>query len=258
MPYVRKLVRRDLTMDRNTFVTASFKINNLKSSARLNTILTLDEIKTRAIETYGFRVRDFTTFIVIRDPGSSLRYILFKSKEGGQGNHLNLTGVSDFESEFCCFIAGACWNLKHCFFTGQSKAIEKLAKIVQCSAEDIDLTTDNLSASSDKIYHYLRNTNRGHINLRQISDYIRNKHPDLSHRLNLEVFSALVLKIENLTLLLYASGKVSSLSLLSKASLFTSCALQICVVGGKTTEGIRRALEWTHQIIRDAITDLSQ
>ena len=87
-------------MDNDTFVTSSFQINNLKSSARVNTILTLEEIKNRAIEKYKFRVRDFTTFIVIRDPGSSLRYILFKTKEGEQGgNHLNLTGVSDYESK---------------------------------------------------------------------------------------------------------------------------------------------------------------
>ena len=85
-----------------------------------------------------------------------------------------------------------------------------LTKIVQCKREDVDLRVDNYSGSTDKIFQYLKTIGYKNINLKSFQDFLRQHCPLLSVRLNLEVFSALVIRINNLTLLLYSSGKVST------------------------------------------------
>ena len=85
----------------------------------------------------------------------------------------------------------------------------KLANLADCKPDDIKIKTDNFSGSSNKVYQYLKSVNCKQIDLCGFEKFLRKEFPLLPARLNLEVFAALVIKIEDLTLLLYSSGKVS-------------------------------------------------
>ena len=128
--------------------------------------------------------------------------------------------------------------------------------IADCNESDIGIETDNYSASSNKVFLYLKSINCSHIDLRELERFIRKEFPLLPIRLNFEVFAALVVKIENLTLLQYSSGKVPTYLYNFKSvgsfAYKNYSMLQICIVGAKTIDSIKRSVQWILRTIKSA------
>ena len=167
-------------------------LTNLKSSSKIDVPanFNLNTLRQRCEYDFNFKCKPYPSYLVIKSPTSSLRYIIFKRKAGAKTSHCNLTGVSTFIDHI--------------------HALDRLADLLQCDLNQIETEFDNISGSINTIVLLMKKLGIKNIDLSRICKALGEIAPHLHLKYNTEIYGCLVISIKKAeTFLLFDSGRLT-------------------------------------------------
>ena len=174
-------------------------VRNLKLSAKIPTQSLqwiIAQCKSRSI-----RYKTFHNFVLLYVSDSSLRLTFFKKGEKAAKQHLNITGVSGFES--------------------LPKVLIFTANFLECQVSDISYCIDNITACTNVFPPNREDYEL--LSLPKVSTLVSSL--GLETRLNSELFAGLIIKNPHCTAILYSTGGLVIVGAKTLATAYTLATL---------------------------------